>query len=179
MKAIIQFSILSFCLVFFQNCKKTTVAPTPTVMIPHLQNNSKGCGDFQVAQIINDNYLMIVRFDYNKINFKTDWQVFDDVSGKDFVTVELVETCNPYIYFQNFCNDGIKPIDCGDAKKWELKKAKVSFKVDNVLPKYGEFVTYKASVIVENADFQDLVLKKVKRIDKMTFTDVLVGWEPG
>ncbi len=118
---------------------------------------------------------MIVRFDYKKINFKTDWQVFDDVSGKDFVVVELVETCNPYVYFQNFCNDTPKTIDCGAAKIWELKKAKVSFKVDKILPKYGEAVSYKASVLVESADFQDFALKKIKRIDKMSFTDVLVG----
>ncbi len=174
MKKVIVVIILYSSLFISMACKKTSSNPEGFEI-----GKTKGCGDFVVCQILDKDLIVSVQLDYTTQKFSTEWQTIEmtETSIPSGVSGSLLQTDKLQASWRNRCNDVRE--DEGTTRPWNLVKGTIHYKVDKVFVKYGCINTYKATVILENADFQLGKSTQIRHFNTIEFKDVAVGWCAG
>lgn len=170
MKQLLLFSTL--LLLNILSCKKESDQPNK-------DENVKGCGDFIVAKIIEEDKVLTVWIDAKKVSLSTSFQQVEDIAKVDFAQVEIEQNCDVEAIWFGFCNDVFQTPAC-PSTKWTLQKGKLSFKVNKVPTQPNCRNWYLATVILENAQFtKDSTGQQVLTLEREEIKNVQVGWCAG
>jgi hypothetical protein len=174
MKKLFVITILLSSLVLSMACKKSSTNP-----VGYEIGKTRGCGDFVLHQILEKDLIVSIQLDNAKQKFSTDWQTIEvtEASFSSGVSSALTQTSNLKASWNNQCNDVLE--DEGTTTPWNLVKGKIRFKVDKVFITYGCINSYKATLILENADFRLGKSTQIKHFDTIEFKEVMVGWCAG
>lgn len=140
--------------------------------------STKGCGDFYLHKILSDSLIISVHIDHKKIPFSTSFQTFPNVENEDFATIELEETCDVDAVMNNFCNDVLGNVSC-ESVFWQLKKGVLKFKVSRVLREYKCQESYRATVVLYDAEFVRDSTSETRYFDVIELKNVMVGYCAG
>lgn len=146
----------------------------------HLVGETTGCGNFFVARVIEEDKILSIWIDHEKITFSTDFQVFENAVEENFVVLDLEQNCEIDEIWYGTCNDVAGLSKCSSTH-WKPTQGKLSFKVSKVLDFYDCFTNelYEATVILEDATFRKEGSNETLSFDNTTFSNVLVGWCAG
>ncbi len=163
-------SILLLSMVWFSCEKASDKANTDP--------NIKGCGDFIVAKILDEDKIVSAWIDRNKITFKTQFQTFENIVNENFATIKIEQNCNIDAIWYGICNDVFQDPGC-PSTDWNLEQGKLSFKVNMVPTGPSGSNFYLATVILENATFKKENSSETLLFDRIEFKNIQVGWQAG
>jgi hypothetical protein len=149
---------------------------TPTSCIDY-DDKTKGCGDFVIMRIIDEDKILSIYIDQRRTTFSTEMQVYENIANEAFATVSIEQNQDLDALWNNACNDLIQT-PAQPSTNWTLKSGKLSYKVSKILPEYICNETYDATLILENAVFEDGNGNQIT-LPSTTFGCVMVGWCAG
>jgi hypothetical protein len=141
--------VLATTLLF--SCKeRSTTTTTPA----DYDDDAKGCRNFDLYKIIEQDKVLSISIDNKLTTFSTEMQVYENIAEEAFATVSIEQNQDLDALWNNTCN-GVFLSPSQPSTNWTLRSGKLSYKVSKVLAEYGCSETYDVTLILENAVFED------------------------
>jgi hypothetical protein len=171
----IHFEIMKLLCIFFAtailfSCKERN-AETNAVF--EKVKEAKGCGDIILFGVVYYDKLLRIHLDYQKTTFSTEMQIYSNIAEESFADISIEQNKDLDKLWQNVCNDVIET-PSQTSTDWKLTSGKLSYKINKIPAQFGCFETYEATLVLENAVFEDGKGNQLT-MDKAAFDQVTVG----
>ncbi|MCF6268542.1 MAG: hypothetical protein L3J41_02395 [Melioribacteraceae bacterium] len=142
---------------------------------------SKGCGSVFVYQFIDSTTSIVLTMNTSKVKFTQKRQTVEIQKDNDQIMVRMEKAGNsPDSVYFNYCDDAI-PSNTGKLISYKARAGRVTFSTseDNPIQTPAYRSNYRITIEVLDLHIYDEKDNLVKRIEKIVFWDVRVGWLPG
>jgi hypothetical protein len=154
---------------FLFSCKERSTAD--------YDHKTKGCGDFVIKRIIDEDKILSIYIDHKLTTFSTEMQVYENITEEAFAKVQIEQNQDLDALWYSACND-VARYPAQPSTDWTLKSGKLSYRVSKVLAEYSCSDLYDATLILENAVFEDGNGNQMT-LPYTIFDRVRVGWCAG
>jgi hypothetical protein len=159
---------------FLFSCKERSTTTTTPADYDH---KTKGCGDFVIKRIIDEDKILSIYINHKLTTFSTEMQVYENIANEAFAKVRIEQNQDLDALWYSACND-VARRPAQPSTNWTLKSGKLSYRVSKVLTEYRCSAVYDATLILENAVFEDGEGNQMT-LPNTTFGRVKVGWIAG